>query len=134
MFRVLKPWLLKCVMKMSYFCIALNSYFIGIVLFTYIISYMVILIFNLYAKNITYIQMESWEHFRGLGGGKVICEEKVFFSFLFQFLASWPSGHPAIQLSIDINWGTVFWRVFWTKKALRSTPGGTLHNSSASFV
>ena len=93
---------------MSYFCIALNSYFIGIVLFTYIISYMVILIFHLHAKNMAYIQMESWEHFRVLGRGKVIWEEKVFSGFLFQFLASWPSGHPAIQLSIDINWGTIF--------------------------
>lgn len=42
-------------------------FFTGIVIFTYIISYMVISIFNLYTRKKAYIPVGSWEHFRGLG-------------------------------------------------------------------
>ena len=62
-------------------------------------SYMVVLIFNWYPRNKAYIQMKFWEHFTGVGGGKVLCEQKVL--VLFQFLASWPSSCQLIWISVQ---------------------------------
>ena len=60
---------------------------------------MVILIFNWYSRNKAYIPMKFWEHFTGMGGGKVVCEEKVL--VLFQFLACWPSSCLLIWIGVQ---------------------------------
>ena len=62
-------------------------------------SYMVVLIFNWHPRNKAYIWMKFWEHFTGVGGGKVICEQKVL--VLFQFLASWPSSCGLIWIRVQ---------------------------------
>lgn len=74
---------------------------------------MVILIFKLYTKNKAYVQMEPWEYFRGLGGGKVVCEVRVISSFVLVLsqLAVWPPSCRLIRTNIVDSfrdWGTIF--------------------------